>query len=161
MKRRSPGRSLLLQFRFIVTLGMTPCLPRIPNRKGRKTPRNISTPLSQPPVSGDAFLVLFLAFYIHVLPSLCAKVSIGTGRMMTSASAVSAAPMPAILSGGKKGVGGDGSGSVGGAGMGGGGRGGQGPGAGDLVRIGTVVKDRRTVQDLEESRRKRHRGCDG
>eukprot|EP00904_Undaria_pinnatifida_P007775 jgi/Undpi1/4127/HiC_scaffold_16.g07494.m1 len=92
---------------------------------------------------------------------LDAQVSIGTGRMMTSASAVSAAPMPAILSGGKKGVGGDGSGSVGGAGMGGGGRGGQGPGAGDLVRIGTVVKDRRTVQDLEESRRKRHRGCDG
>lgn len=32
-------------------------------------------------------------------------------------------------------------------------------GAGDLVRIGTVVKDRRTVQDIEEESRKRRRGC--
>lgn len=29
----------------------------------------------------------------------------------------------------------------------------------DLVRIGTVVKDRRTVQDIEEESRKRHRRC--
>lgn len=30
--------------------------------------------------------------------------------------------------------------------------------AGDLVRIGTIVKDRRTVQDIEEESRKRRRG---
>ncbi|CAN0455531.1 unnamed protein product, partial [Laminaria digitata] len=102
---------------------------------------------------------------------LDAQRNMGSGRM-AAASTASVAPMPAILPGGRNnfgggggdggsgggGAGGGGGGGVGGAG--GGGRGGEGPGAGDLVRIGTVVKDRRTVQDLEEeNRRKRQRMC--
>lgn len=53
----------------------------------------------------------------------------------SSASSVGTAPMPALDS------------NAGGA------------GGGDLVQIGTVVKDRRTVQDIEEESRKRRRGC--
>jgi len=56
--------------------------------------------------------------------------------MASSSSSVGAAPLPALdASAGADGVG------------------------GDLVRIGTVVKDRRTVQDIEEESRKRRRGC--
>lgn len=73
--------------------------------------------------------------------------------------AASLAPLPAIV-GAVRGGGG------GGAGAGAGvdvatGHGGEGPvRAADLVRIGTVVKDRRTVQDIEEDARqsKRRRG---
>lgn len=59
-------------------------------------------------------------------------------RKSSPTSSVSLAPMPAI--------------TVGGSGGGGGG-----PGAADLVRIGTVVKDRRTVQDIEEETRQAKR----
>ncbi|CAM9964727.1 unnamed protein product [Scytosiphon promiscuus] len=71
-----------------------------------------------------------------------AQVHLGLATNTTSSSSsVSAAPMPPLL-GGK--TGGEGTGGVEG---------------GDLVRIGTVVKDRRTVQDIEEESRKRRRGC--
>lgn len=74
------------------------------------------------------------------------QVHIGLARnMASSSSSASAAPMPAL-----------GSGS--GGGSGGGGAGGGNGSAGDLVRIGTIVKDRRTVQDIEEESRKRRRG---
>lgn len=64
------------------------------------------------------------------------QVHFGLARNIgSSASSVGAAPMPAL----------DGKGGA--------------AGAGDLVRIGTVVKDRRTVQDIEEESRKRRRGC--
>ncbi|CAM9883227.1 unnamed protein product [Pylaiella littoralis] len=70
-----------------------------------------------------------------------AQVHIGLSRnTASSSSSVSAAPMPALGSG-RGGNNGAGNGS-----------------AGDLVRIGTIVKDRRTVQDIEEESRKRRRG---
>eukprot|EP00752_Nemacystus_decipiens_P012662 g11216.t1 len=60
------------------------------------------------------------------------QVHLGLARNVgSSASSVGAAPMPAL------------------------------GGSGDLVRIGTVVKDRRTVQDIEEESRKRRRGRNG
>lgn len=49
--------------------------------------------------------------------------------------------MPAILGGSASGIG-DGA---------------DGPSAPDLVRIGTVVKDRRSVQDIEEARKAKRR----
>eukprot|EP00903_Cladosiphon_okamuranus_P018807 g17300.t1 len=65
-----------------------------------------------------------------------AQVHLGVARSIgSSASSVGSAPMPAL------------DGNSGAA------------AAGDLVRIGTVVKDRRTVQDIEEESRKRRRGC--
>ncbi|CAM9522702.1 unnamed protein product [Ectocarpus sp. 4 AP-2014] len=74
-----------------------------------------------------------------------AQVHLGLARnALSSASSVSAAPMPAL--GGSAG---------GGTNAGGGGD----VGSADLVRIGTVVKDRRTVQDIEEESRKRRRRC--
>lgn len=64
------------------------------------------------------------------------QVHLGLARNIgSSAASVGAAPMPAL----------DGNGGA--------------AAAGDLVRIGTVVKDRRTVQDIEEESRKRRRGC--
>ncbi|CAN0030742.1 unnamed protein product [Ectocarpus fasciculatus] len=72
-----------------------------------------------------------------------AQVHIGLSRnTLSSGSSASAAPMPAL--GGSGG---------GGSNAGGGGE----VGSADLVRIGTVVKDRRTVQDIEEESRKRRR----
>ncbi|CAM9410868.1 unnamed protein product [Ectocarpus sp. 8 AP-2014] len=74
-----------------------------------------------------------------------AQVHLGLARnALSSASSVSAAPMPAL-----------GGSADGGANAGGGGD----VGSADLVRIGTVVKDRRTVQDIEEESRKRRRRC--
>lgn len=61
------------------------------------------------------------------------------GRSAGSASTASAAPMPPM--------------GVGGAGK----EDGEDGGPNDLMRIGTVVKDRRTVQDIEEESRKRRR----
>ena len=66
------------------------------------------------------------------------QVRVGTARKASSGPA-SAAPMPAIFTRGKAG------GEA------------KGPDAGDLVRIGTIVKDRRTVQEIEQDSRKRRR----
>lgn len=63
------------------------------------------------------------------------QVLVGSARKVSSSPA-SAASMPAFVptAGGEKGS-----------------------DAGDLVRIGTIVKDRRTVQEIEEATRKRRR----